>query len=85
MNFKMDKDPFSKNAQGISKFYHEVLSLLKLLQTEPLVKNVNVNYSDLYYTVVKNRDDKGIVDNKIENNEKAYFIYEVFIIPNHYI
>ena len=27
------QDPFSKNAQGISKIYHEVLSLMRFLQT----------------------------------------------------
>ena len=41
------EDPFSKNAQGISKIYHEVLLLLKLLQTKPKVKNMNINYYGL--------------------------------------
>ena len=43
-NFQTQQDPFSKNAQGISKFYHEVLLLMKFLQTKPQVKNLNINY-----------------------------------------
>ena len=34
-NFQTQKDPFSRNAQGISKIYHEVLLLMKFLQTKP--------------------------------------------------
>ena len=63
----MDEDPFAKNAQDISKIYHEVLLLMKIYQTKPQVKNMNTIYNDLYYTVIKNRDDKEIVDNKYEN------------------
>ena len=51
----MDEDPFAKNAQSISKIYHEVLLLRKFLQTKLQVKNMNNNYFDLYYTVIKNR------------------------------
>ena len=29
MNIRLDEDPFSKNAQSISKIYHEVLLLMK--------------------------------------------------------
>ena len=35
MNIKMDEDIFAKKAQGISKTYHEVLLLMKFLQTKP--------------------------------------------------
>ena len=42
-NFQTQEDPFSKNAQGISKTYHEVLLVMKLLQTKPQVKNMNIN------------------------------------------
>ena len=28
-----NQDPFSRNTQGISKIYHEVLLLMKFLQT----------------------------------------------------
>ena len=30
MNIRFDEDPFAKNAQGISKIYHEVLKLIKI-------------------------------------------------------
>ena len=55
-NFKFEEDPFSKNAQGISKIYHEMLLLSKTLQTKPQGKNMNIKYYDIYYTVIKNRD-----------------------------
>ena len=54
MNIRMDEDAFAKNVQGISKPYHEVLVLLKFLQNMPEVRNMNFNYYDLYYTVIKN-------------------------------
>ena len=41
------QDPFAKNAQGISKIYHEILLLMNILQTKPQVKNMNINYYDL--------------------------------------
>ena len=34
-NFRFEEDPFSKNAQVISKIYREVLLLMKFLQTKP--------------------------------------------------
>ena len=43
----MDEDPFGRNAQGISKFYHEIFLLRKFLQTKPDVENININYYDL--------------------------------------
>ena len=56
-NFQTQEDPFAKNAQGISKIYHEVLLLMNFLQTTIQVKNMNTNFYDLYYTVIKNRDE----------------------------
>ena len=38
MNISFDEDPFAKNAQGFKKVYHEVLLLIKFLQTMPQVK-----------------------------------------------
>ena len=32
-NFQTQQDPFAKNAQGLSKIYHQVLLLMKFLQT----------------------------------------------------
>ena len=42
--FQFDQDPFPKNAEGISKFYYEVLLLMNFLQTKTQVKNVSINY-----------------------------------------
>ena len=39
MNIRLDEDPFAKNAQSISKIYHEVLMLMKFVQTKTQVKN----------------------------------------------
>ena len=82
-NFKTQEDPFAKNAESISKVYHEVLLLIKFLQTKPQVKNMNINYYDLYYTVIKNRKEKEIVnDDEYEND---YISLNDVIIPNHYV
>ena len=81
-NFQTNnQDPFAKNARGISKIYHEVLLLMKFLQTKPQVKNMNINYYDLYYTVIKIRDE--IIDNQCENDENDYIDINDFINPNH--
>ena len=80
MNIRFDEDRFAKNAQSFSKVYHEVLLLMKNLQTKPEVKNMNNKYLDVYYTVIKNRDEKEIVDNQYEND---FNIFEYFIIPIH--
>ena len=77
--FQVQEDPFSKSAQGISKYYHEVLPLTKLLQTKHSVNNMNFNYYDLFYTVTKNTD---IIYDK---NEDDYFKFNDFVTPNHYI
>ena len=81
MNIRMDEDPFAKNAQGISEIYHEELLVMKFLQTKPQIKNMNNNYYDSYYTIIKNRDEKENLDNQYEND---YINFNDFI-PNHYI
>ena len=78
-NFQTQEDTFSKNAQSISKVYHEVLMLMKFLQNKPQVKNMNVICYDLFYTVNKNRDDKEIVNDEYEND---FFNVNDFITPN---
>ena len=80
-----NQDPFSRNSQGISKIYHEVLLLMKFLQTKPQVKNMNINYFDLYYTVIKTRDKNKDIDNQYDNDENDYFDINDYITPNHYI
>ena len=65
-NFQSEQDPSSKNAEGISKIYHEVFSLMKFLQTNPQVKNMNIIYFDLFYTVIKTRDKNEVIDDQYE-------------------
>ena len=84
-NFQTQEDPFPRNAQGISKIYHEALLLMKFLRTKPQVKNMNINYYDLYYTVMKTRDDNKDIDNQYENDENDYISLNDVITPNHYI
>ena len=83
-NFQTNnQDPFSKNAQGISRVYHEVLLLMKFLQTKPQDKNMNINYYDLYNTVIKVRDENRDIDIQNENDENDYIDINDFITPNH--
>ena len=84
-NFQTQEHPFAKNAQGISKNYQKVLLSMKFLQTKPKVKNTNVNYYDLYYTVIKTRDEIKHTDNQYENDENDYISLNDVIIPNHYV
>ena len=78
-NFQTQQDPFAKNAQSISKIYHEVLLLMKILQTKSQVKNMNINYYDLYYTVIKTRDEKRDIDNQYEKDENDYINFNDII------
>ena len=84
-NFQSQHDPFSKNAQGISKIYQEVLLLMKFLQTKPQIKIMNNNFYDLYYTVSKVRDGNKDIENQYENDENDYISLNDVIIPNHYV
>ena len=85
-NFQTNnQDLFSRNTQGISKIYHEVLLLMKFLQTKSQVKNMNINYFDLYFTVIKVRDENKDIDNQYENDENDYIVINDFITPNLYI
>ena len=79
------EDPFSRNAQGISNIYHEVLLLMKLLQSKPEVKNMNINYYDLYFTVIKTRDKNKDIDNQYEKDDNDNINFNEFVTPNHHI
>ena len=83
-NFRIEQDPFCKNPEGVSKIYHEVLLLMKFSQTKPQVKNMNINYYDLCYTVIRNRDEKKVVIDKYEDNDIEYIKFND-IVPNLYI
>ena len=83
-NFQTNnQDSFSKNAQGISRVYNEVLLLMKFLQTNPQVRNMNINYYDLYNTVIKVRDENMDIYNQYENDENDYIDINDFFTPNH--
>ena len=84
MNIKFE-DPFAKNAQCISKTYHEVLKLMKFLQTKPQVKNMNINFYDLFYTVIRIRDENKDIDNQYEDDNNGFINFNDIITPNHYI
>ena len=43
---------------------------------------MNIKYYDLYYTVIKTRDDKNVIDNQHENDSISL---NDDIIPNHYV
>ena len=86
-NFQSNNiDPFSKNAKGVGKIYHEALLLMEFLQTKPDNKNMNIKYYDLYYTVNKTRDENKNIDNEYEEDYHDYIDINDFIItPNHYL
>ena len=84
-NFQSGQDPFARNAQSISKIYHEILFLLKFLQTKPQIKNMNIDYFDLYYTVIRIRDENKDIDNQYEDDNNDYINFNDFITPNQYI
>ena len=84
-SFQFEEYPFSRNVQGIGKIYHEILLIMNFLQTKPKFKSMNINYYNLYYTVIKNRNENGAVNDKHENNEQDYIKFNDFIPPNHYI
>ena len=84
MNIRMDEVPFAGNAQGISKIYREVLLLMKFLQIKPQIRNMNITNYDLYYTVIKNRDENEILDDQYENIKNDHISF-IDIAPNHYI
>ena len=45
---------------------------------------MNSNYYDLYYTVIKVRDENKDIDNQYEKDDNDYINFNG-IVPNHYI
>ena len=84
-NFQFEQDPFSKNAEGIGKIYHGVLLLMKVLDNKLQIKIMKINFYDLYYTVIKSRDGKEIVNGQYEDNENEEINFNDFITPSHNI
>ena len=58
---------------------------MKYLQTKPQVKNTNINYFNLYFTVIKTRDENKNIDNQYDNDDNDYINFNDFINPNHYV
>ena len=52
------------------------------MRTKPQVKSMDIISYDLYYTVIKNTNDKEIVIDDEYENDKINF--DDFITPNHY-
>ena len=58
---------------------------MNFLRTKPQVTNININYFDLYYTVIRIRDENREIDNQYENDDNDYIISTDYISPNHYV
>ena len=58
---------------------------MSFLQTKPEVKNMNINYHGLYYTVIKVREENKDIDNQYEIDENDYISLNAAILPNHYV
>ena len=58
-SYLFDEDPFSEGGHTIAFETHEAMSLMKVSQTRPQVKCMNITYDDLYYTITKNLSDDG--------------------------
>ena len=58
---------------------------MKISQTKPQIKKMNIKYYDLYYTVIRYRDEKEVVNDQYEIIENDYISLNDINIPNHYI
>ena len=45
---------------------------------------MNINYYDIYYTVIKTRDENDNIHNEYENDDNEYINFSD-IVPNHYV
>ena len=43
------------------------------------------NFYDVYFTVIKVRDENKDIDNQYENDDNDYINFHDIITPNHYI
>ena len=77
-SFQFEEDPFGRKNEIFGKIHHEVLLLMNFVQIKPQVKNMKMIYYDFYYTVIKSRNEKELV-----NDESEFF--KDFIIPSQYI
>ena len=84
-NFKAEQDPFARKVQVVSKIYHELFLLMKLLQTKPQIKNKNINCYDLYYTVIRIREENEDIDIQNDDYDNDYIDINDVIIASHYV
>ena len=56
--FQFEEKPFSRGAQGVVFIMHQVLLIMKFLQTKSHVKSKNTRSYDFYYTVVQSLSDE---------------------------
>ena len=80
----MQKILLVKTLNVSAKFIVEYFCYSYFLQSKPPVKNVKFNYYVLCYSVIKNRDNKEIVNNKYENKEVDYINFNDLILHNDY-
>ena len=57
---------------------------MEFLQTKPDVKKMNINYYDLYYTVIKTRNENKDIDNQYEDDYHDYIDINDFILTPNY-
>ena len=57
---------------------------MKILQTKPQIKNMNIKYYVLYYTVIKTRDENKDIDNQNETDENDYNSFNDIVTTDHY-
>ena len=57
---------------------------MQFLQIKPQIKNTNNNYFDLYYTVIRIRDENKDIDNQYEDDDNDYINFND-IVPNRYL
>ena len=56
---------------------------MKFLQTESQVKNMNNKNYDLYYTIIRIRDETKDIDNLYEDDNNDNINFNDIITPNH--
>ena len=62
---------------------------MKFRQVKPQIKNMKMKYFDLYYTVIKNKNEEDIEEEQKEildnQNENDIISLNDVIIPNQYV
>ena len=72
--FQTEEGHFAQTAQAIRKSFHEVLLVMKILETKPHVESIYLNYYDLYCSVNKSLVEK----ENYANNEISDYSFQAF-------